>query len=200
MILHQDCTSGIFSSFTFEPFFCTGTCYISCRSGEEWICSPQTVSLEELYVHRCAHLLTLKLPNCEGKTGSVFLLPLFHLLRSIWWFLEIFFRLQKHCWGEKLPPPSVFLSAAWDFASYCKLQEMRQMRKFLLWESILCTWLLQLDPCGLFITSHTYVQGTSTYFIAFPFHHMRTHFLPFYSPVHTLAFYYSSSDCVGRIH
>lgn len=63
----------------------------------------------------------------KGKQIQCFCSPLFHLPRSIWWFFKSFFlRLQKHCWDEKLPPPSVFLSAAWDFSSYCKLQEMRE--------------------------------------------------------------------------
>lgn len=140
-----------FLCFHFWAFIFSARAYcIPCRSGEEWVCLPSQHFLEELYVHRSDCLLTSKLPNCERKTCSVFLLPLFHLLSFFY-----FWRLWKHCWDEKLPPPLVCLSAAWDLASYGELQEMR--------EKIPPT----RGPHRPCLTSHTYSQCTGAYFYCF---------------------------------
>lgn len=61
--------------------------HFPCRSGRERVWTlPSQCLLEEPCVHRKVSLFMFKLQNGEEKTCSVFLLALFYLLTSIWWF------------------------------------------------------------------------------------------------------------------
>lgn len=127
--------------------------------------SPDSI----FYMHRSNGLLTLELPNCEGKTCSMYLLPLFHLLRTIWWFLFLVLKALEMLlrWGAA---PSLHLSLCGLTSCFLQLQDMGEKRPFLLQQSIPCTWLLQLGPHGPFVTSHTSPRCAGTdFFTAFAF-------------------------------
>lgn len=185
-------TFSLFSLLNSTRAYC-----ILCRSGEKWVRPPQPVFFRR---HRSACLLTLKLPNCERKTSSVFLLPLLHLLRSIWWFFLIFEGFGSTAEMKSCPLPLFatlqpeILLLIESFKQWERRQNSSYRRASRVLDS--CSWAL-VDPSSHLTPIHS-VQVLI--FTAFPFHHMRTHLLPFHSSVHTFASYYSPSGCVGRIH